>query len=178
MTEPLIPYLDLASADERATDADLAKVQAYFKAALPKPFATLQRQYGPLYLGDLQHGGLQFDIDWRRIDGAAVSDAWSDELLGSDVIDTMHSIQDILSSLEDWDELVDWAPPAGAYLPFAETHEAHMLMISMVGPAAGQVFAWYAGQWRWGEDQGAFIGFVADSFEDFFSNRLYQPPYD
>lgn len=172
MSDP-IPHLDLASAEDRATEADIAALQAAFSAPLPEVFVTLHRQHGPIFFGDNEDGGLQFDIAWRRIDGQEMAvDAFEDLLL-DDVIDSMDSVAEIKDRLSDWAELASWAPPAGAYLPFSETHDAHVLMVAMSGPETGKVFVWQAGSSPWGEDQGAYVGFIADSFNDFLNNRLY-----
>lgn len=173
MTETALPYLDLTSPDERATDAEIATLKAAFSTSLPDLFVTLYQQHGPIFFGDNDDGGLQFDIAWRSIDGQDIAVDAFDDLLLDDVIDTMKSVPDILEVLSEWTELASSSPPAGAYLPFSETHDAHVLMIAMTGPETGKIFAWRTGPDAWGEGQSAYIGFIADSFGDFLNNRLY-----
>ncbi|PID36634.1 MAG: hypothetical protein CR993_04645 [Rhodobacterales bacterium] len=84
---------------------------------------------------------------------------------------------------EEFRELYEYVPETKTtipkkYFPVGTDISGMYLLMDISPEKFGTIWAWHKSTDPWGKGDNLYIGFVADSYEDFLFNRLQEPTED
>ena len=156
----------------KVSKSDLARLSKRVTGQLPPRYAKIITEYG---IPSFDLDGRYFDVAWSRIDGEVVT-APELERLQTEFLTfgflTSETVANVLDMFERY------APRDGGFaapphfFPFAQDVYSLTLVFDLSPERHGQIYAWQPVPEPWGEGENRYIGFVADSLDDFLFNRL------
>ena len=150
----------------------LKTLEAHVSRPLPEDYRQLLIDHGSVWFGmDSKY----FDVAWSRLNGQDLSTSGI-EALGPEMaifgLSSTDGIERMLGDISRGSRIAGGAALPDHYFPFAEDHFGAMIVFDLSPERHGQVYAWWPRSDRWGEGENQYIGFVADSLDDFLFNRL------
>ena len=152
--------------DPKATDEDIARLEAHIGAELPSEYAEFIRTYGFVAFSmDMNDG---FDAAYEEGTGTVTRRGSIAYLMDPDRIVLTHRT----AAREAPDEGYPMFP--ANFLPVAGDVGEGLVLLEL-SPKSGQVWYWPQRDARWGEPGNTSLGFVAVNFEAFINGLK---PYD
>ena len=150
---------------------DLTRLLPDAGLELPQRYVEIASEIGFPYFED----GMYFDVSWSRIDGQRMKTDEQENLvleLLLLVFSGAVTIEEMLGQIRHWSTRLGRPVLPSHYFPFARDAFTTHLLFDLSPERHGQIYAWPPILDPWGEEENKYIGFVADSLDDFLFNRL------
>ena len=169
----MIDLLRIWGGDEfKLATSEVDELQKKTPHPLPKTYTRILTEYGRPYFDS---GSKYFDVMWSNLDGGTAPSHLEDDL-GAELaifgLSSPDAIERMTDATRRGRRIAGGAVLPDHYFPFAEDHFGAMIVFDLSPERHGQVYAWWPRSDRWGEGENQYIGFVADSLDDFLFNRL------
>ena len=158
-------------ADERVEPVVLKELASRVRGNLPRRYVEILEVFGPPYF---EKGDKAFTVDWSRFDGKKLrhdEQALFPEDYAISVFSSPPRLTEMLDHIEFCSSFEAPCLPR-PFFPFATDVFSMMLLFDLSPERHGQIYAWQPVPEPWGEGENQYIGFVADSLDDFLFNRL------
>ncbi len=153
--------------------AFVTEVEDRVGTTLPDGFKYIMTHFSPLYLDETK----TFEVDWRRIDHEPLSVEEQEDFERTFGI---RAFSDEATLRKEISFLLDTPPCVTPknLIPVATDMSGMYLLMDLSPEKHGTIWAWFPSSDPWGQENNMYIGFMADSYEDFLFNRMQEPPED
>ena len=152
----------LRDSPAKATDADIAMLEATFGVRMPRQYVDFVKQHGFVKFGLDANDTRIFTVVHEREGLRELRQATAGFLVSPDrAVQTFENFTDKSDPESEELPLI----PDG-YFPAGNDNGQGLILIEL---ASGKVWFWRESAWRWGTEDNTRLGFVADDFDGFIN---------